>query len=178
MTKANYLDAAKKKAVREFLFSQFTFNKIVGLPGPNFDECISFYQSKGFEDIEVWENTPEVLMQQFMKAKKAVKLRFGNILEAEPDKANTLYDLDYCCTILHMKDHLLKFTNNFIMTFSLRAGRELTIKKFFEDRKEQIIKVVDKISPIAHTIFTTQAGKYIFTPYSDTSAMCCIAKIK
>ena len=177
MTKANYTDAAKKKAVREFLFSQFKLSKIVGLPGPNYNECIKFYESKGFKDIEVWENTPDVLMHQLMAANKPVRMRFGNILNAEPNRIDTLYDLDYCCTVKYMKEHIQKFQSNFIMTFSLRAGVELTINKFFKDRKERILNVVEKTSPVVHKIFFTEGGKYIYTPYRDTSAMCCIAKI-
>jgi hypothetical protein len=64
------------------------------------------------------------------------------------------------------------------MTFSLRAGVEFTIKEFFKTRKEKIVNSIVKNNPINHTIFTTNVGKYIFTPYFDTSAMCCIAKIK
>ena len=179
MTKANYTDAAKKKAVREFLFSQFKLSKIVGLPGPNYNECIKFYESKGFKDIEVWENTPEVLMHQFMAANKPVRMRFGDILNAEPNRIDTLYDLDYCATVYTLTKHISKFKDNFIMTLSTRAGIEFTINEFFKARKEKIVSSINKYSPINHKIFTTNTnGKYIFTPYFDTSAMCCIAKIK
>lgn len=179
MTKYTYLNASKKHAVREFLFSQFRLKNIIGLPGPNFNECISFYESKGFKDIEVWENTPDVAMHQLMNAKKSVRMRFGDVLAAEPNRIDTLYDLDYCCTVRYMKEHIQKFQSNFIMTFSTRIGVEETIKTFFKARKEAIVSSIDKISPVKHTIFTTNIGsKYIYTPYFDTSAMCCIAKIK
>ena len=42
MTKVTYTDAAKKHAVREFLFSYFKFNAIVGLAGPNINEYIQW----------------------------------------------------------------------------------------------------------------------------------------
>jgi hypothetical protein len=179
MTKETYLDAANKHAVREFLFSYFKFNNIVGLAGPNINEYIKWCKSKGYKDIEIWENTPTVAMHQLMKIKHPVRMRFGNILDAEPNRVKTLYDLDYCATVYTLEKHITKFKDNFIMTLSTRAGIEFTINEFFKARKEKIISSINKFSPINHTIFTTNNnGKYIFTPYRDTSAMCCIAKIK
>lgn len=178
MTKVTYTDAAKKHAVREFLFSYFKYNAIVGLAGPNINEYIQWCKSKGYEDIEVWENTPDVLMNQLLTLQHPIKMKFGNILDAEDAKPNTVYDLDYCSTVYTLEDHITKFKNNFIMTFSLRAGIQFTIKEFFKTRKEKIVNSIVKNNPINHTIFTTNVGKYIFTPYFDTSAMCCIAKIK
>lgn len=178
MTKVTYTDATNKHAVREFLFSYFKYNAIVGLAGPNINEYISWCKSKGYKDIEIWENTPDVLMNQLMTLKHPVSMKFGNILTAEADKPKTVYDLDYCSTVYTLEQHIAKFKDNFIMTFSLRAGVEFTIKEFFKTRKEKIVNSIVKNNPINHTIFTTNVGKYIFTPYFDTSAMCCIAKIK
>jgi len=179
MTKETYLNADNKYAVREFLFSHFKLNTIVGLAGPNINEYIKWCKSKGYNDIEIWENTPTVAMHQLMKIKHPVRMRFGDILNAEPDRIKTLYDLDYCVTVYTLTDHIAKFKHNFIMTLSTRAGLEFTIKEFFKARKEKIISSVNKFAPINHTIFTTNNNsKYIFTPYRDTSAMCCIAKIK
>ncbi len=177
MTKPTYLDAVNKKQVREFLFSHFPFNSIIGLAGPDINHYINWCEAKGFEEIEIWEISPDVMINQIMNIKHPVNMKFGNILNAEVKK-NVLYDLDYCVTVKYMRDHIQKFVDNFIMTFSLRAGLDYTINKFFKDRKETIIKTVDKSSPVIHKIFTTDKGKYIYTPYFDTSAMCCIAKIK
>jgi hypothetical protein len=178
MTKATYLDAANKHAVREFLFSFFKCSAIIGLAGPNINEYIKWCKSKGYKDIEIWENTPNVLMHQMMQTKHPVRMRFGNILQAEPNRVKTLYDLDYCATVYTLDEHIAKFKDNFIMTFSLRAGVEFTIKEFFKARKEKIVSYIEKQHPIKHTLFTTKnKNKYIYTPYCDTSAMCCIAKI-
>jgi len=178
MTKESYINATNKQAVREFLFSYFKYTSIIGLAGPNINEYVKWCISKGYKDIEIWENTPNVLMHQMMQSKHPVRMRFGNILEAEPDRVKTLYDLDYCATVYTLDKHISKFKDNFIMTFSLRAGAEFTIKEFFKARKERIISYVEKQNPIKHTLFTTSKnGKYIYTPYRDTSSMCCIAKI-
>lgn len=179
MTKETYITAAQKHAVREFLFSYFKFTAVIGLAGPDINHYIKWCKSKGYTDIEIWERTPDVAMHQIMNIKHPVRMRFGDILDAEPNRVKTLYDLDYCATVYTLTNHIAKFKHNFIMTLSTRAGIEFTIKEFFKARKEIIISSFNKFTPINHTIFTTNNNsKYIFAPYCDTSAMCCIAKIK
>jgi len=179
MTKETYLNAANKHAVREFLFSYFKFNNIVGLAGPNINEYIKWCKSKGYKDIEIWENTPEVAIHQLMSIKYPVRMKFGNILEAEPNRIKTLYDLDYCVTARYMKEHIIKFKDNFIMTFSRRIKDAETISTFFEARKEKVIKSIELHKPFHHTHYHTDNGsRYIFVNYHDTSNMCCVAKIK
>ena len=177
MTKENYLNAANKHAVREFLFSYFKLKNIIGQAGPNVNEYISWCKSKGYKDIEIWENTPNVMLHQLAQLKQPVRMRFGDILQSDPDRIHTLYDLDYCCTVRYMKEHIAKFNDNFIMTFARRITDKETISTFFEARKEDIISSIDMISPIRHTIFKTNKSTYIYAPYRDTSNMCCIAKI-
>lgn len=178
-TKATYLDATNKHAVREFLFSFFKYNNIIGLAGPNVNEYINWCKSKGYNNIEIWENTPDVAMHQLMNIKHPVRMRFGNILEAEPDRINTLYDLDYCVTARYMKEHISKFKDNFIMTFSRRIKDAETVKTFFKSRKEKVITSIEMYNPFHHTFYETNNGsRYIFVNYRDTSNMCCVAKIK
>ncbi|MEI6186960.1 MAG: hypothetical protein WCP46_00465 [Alphaproteobacteria bacterium] len=169
-----------KHKVRDFLFSKMPkYTNIVGLGGPDIQECLDNYKIKGYKNIEVWERDSKTLLLQLSKIKgHGIKLMFGDILKATPDLPNTIYDLDYCCTIKFMTEHLIKFKNNFMMTFSLRAGTSFTLGKFFKDRDESIIEIKDVNEPVLHTIFKTAKGTYIYTPYFDTSAMCCIAKIK
>ena len=78
-----------------------------------------------------------------------------------------------------MKDHLSKFNDNFIMTFSRRIKDVETIKTFFKARKERVIASITKSIPFNHTLYKTDNGsRYIFVNYHDTSNMCCVAKIK
>ena len=63
------------------------------------------------------------------------------------------------------------------MTFSRRLIGNKTIDRFFEIRNEIIEFKRRFISPVEHTKYTTDKGKYIYAPYFDSSAMCCIAKI-
>jgi hypothetical protein len=178
MTKHTYTDAKQKKAVREFLFSYFQFNTIVGLAGPDINDYVSWCKSKGYSEFEIWENEPDVLMRQLTKVKHPVNYKFGNILEASP-KENALFDLDYCVSVRYMKEHLKKFKNNFIMTFSTRIGVKETVSKFFKFRGEQIKNQHEFDGPgLQNIVFNTNLGKYLFITYFDTSAMCCFAKIK
>lgn len=177
MTKNTYIYAKNKKAVRDFLFSFFNFNTLVGLPGPDINHYISYCKSKGYSDFELWEMEPAVAMKQLSEVKHPVRFKFGNIIGADVAE-NVLFDLDYCVSVRYMKEHLKKFTDNFIMTFSTRIGVQETIDKFFKFRGESILKEKDIDGPgLRNKLFTTNAGKYIFITYRDTSAMCCFAKI-
>jgi hypothetical protein len=106
-------------------------------------------------------------------------LIYGDILTADADRDNTLYDLDFCRSVNHLTPHIRKFQNNFMMTFSIRikGGSDATTKIFFGSRDELIVSRREFTSPIVHTEFITTKGKYLFTQYYDTSPMCTIAKI-
>jgi len=177
MTKYTYINASNKHAVREFLFSYFRFNSVVGLAGPDINDYLKWCESRGYNNIEVWENEPSVMLKQLSEVKTPVRYRFGNILDASLSD-NVLFDLDYCVSIRYMREHLQKFKDNFIMTFSTRIGVQETIDKFFEFRGETIINQIDTPGPgLRNKLFQTNLGKYLFITYFDTSAMCCFAKI-
>jgi hypothetical protein len=179
MTKSSYKQANKKKLVREFLFSNFLNRKIVGLAGPNINEYINWCKSKGYKEIEIWENDLRIFIPQLaiLNVDEPVDMKFGDILYSEENE-NVLYDLDFCTTIKTLKEHVKNFKDNFVMTFAIRAvGYEKTIKEFFSIRKEKILKSLEKTSPIKHLIINTPQGKYIAVSYFDTTPMCCIAKI-
>ena len=172
MNKRTYLNADNKHAVREFLFSYFQFNNILGLAGPDINDYIKWCKKKGYTDFEVWEMEPAVAMKQLSEVKYPVSYKFGNILNATPSK-DTLLDLDYCVSVRYMKEHIKKFTNNFIMTFSTRIGVKETINKFFKFRGEKITSQYEFDGPgLQNIVFNTKLGKYLFITYCDTSAMC------
>jgi len=182
LKKETYEHASNKKQVREFLFSLFAkhhFRKIVGLPGPDIMSYISFCKSKGYDFFELYEMDMDTLMKQMTEIKSPnTTLSYGNILNADGDRKDVVYDLDYCVTVRHMAEHIKKFTHNFIMTFSRRIGNEETINEFFQATKEKVVSIVKNFAPIEYEIYKTDKGNnYIYVKYSDTSAMCCIAKI-
>jgi hypothetical protein len=180
--KKSYEDAFNKKRCREFLFSLFAdkhLDGLIGLAGPDINQYISWCKQKGYNDLELWENTPDVLFNQMKDINSSVVLKYGDILNTNI-KPNVLYDLDYCVTIKYMSKHLKRFKDNFIMTFSLRFGENETINTFFKDRREKIMSVTHKYAPyvpVEHTVYTTTSGDYIYLKYFDTSTMCCFAKI-
>lgn len=179
--KMSYRDAAQKKQVREFLFSCFDdlhLKKIVGLAGPDINDYLKFCKSKGYKEFEIWENHGPTLIKQLKELRSSrIQLKYGDILSTSEDGHDVLFDLDYCVTVRHMKDHIKKFKNRFIMTFARRIKDDETINSFFSTRQETILSKVHKKTPLFHTIYKTTGGKYIFINYRDTSNMCCIAKI-
>jgi len=178
MTKYTYINAGNKHAVREFLFSYFRFNSVVGLAGPDINDYVKWCKSKGYNDIEIWENEPSVMLKQLSEVKMPIRYRFGNIIDASFCK-NVLFDLDYCVSVRYMKEHLQKFKDNFIMTFSTRIGVQETVDSFFKFRGEKVISWNNIKGPgLRNIVFNTDLGKYLFITYHDTSAMCCFAKIK
>lgn len=176
----NYSERTQKAAVREFLFSFFLnaqLNKIIGLAGPNIKDYLNFLRSKGFNEFEIYEMDALTAIHQLTNLNGRITLKLGDILQANPDEPNVLYDLDYCVTVRYMKEHIAKFKNNFIMTFARRVPLAETIGTFFTVRDEKVIKTYVYDSPVNHTVYETNKGKYIYAPYKDTSPMCCFAKI-
>lgn len=181
--KLSYRDASNKKIVRDFLFSLFIdqqLNKIVGLAGPDVEDYINFCKSKGYTEFEIYENHVPTIFDQikFLRTKGKISLTYGNILNADSDRVNVLYDLDYCVTVRYMQSHLKKFNKNFIMTFARRISDEETFSSFFKARREKLKSVLTLFTPLKHSILTTENGNtYYYVEYRDTSNMCCFAKI-
>ena len=181
MTKPTYVKAVKKKTAREFVFSHFNVDSIIGLAGPDINEYAEWCNEKGFKNIEVWENNTGVMLSQLSKLSTNIPIvyKFGDIIQSE-SKPNSLYDLDYCGTASSVYDHLAKFKNEkFIMTFSVRKiGVDNTVNLFFKTRKEKIISNVSYLEPIEHNIIKTVFGQYLVVKYFDTMAMITISKFK
>lgn len=171
----------RKKEVRDFLFSLFAdmeLQKIVGLAGPDIQDYLSYCKLKGFSEFEIYEKNGLVAMHQLIHLKDGnIQLKLKDVIEAEANEPNTLYDLDFCATVRYLQHHIAKFKERFIMTFCLRVSKEETINTFFSVRQETILEFEEFVSPMRHTLYKTNEGKYIYVPYKDTITMCCIAKI-
>jgi hypothetical protein len=180
--KHTYKDASNKKAVREFLFSLFTqqqLNKIVGLAGPDVQDYINFCKSKGYDEMEIFENHIPTAIEQvkYLRTKGKITLTFGDILSADGNRDDVLFDLDYCVTAKFMRSHMKKFNKNFIMTFARRISDDLTFDSFFKAKGETLKTILTLFNPIKHSILTTEEGNtYYYVEYRDTSNMCCFAK--
>jgi hypothetical protein len=179
MLKYTYANATQKQRVRDFLISQFKFESVVGLAGPDINQYIDRMVSEGCKEFDIYENDVRTFMSQVHNLQKPVHMIYGDILEADADRDNTLYDLDFCRTVSYLTPHIKKFNKNFMMTFSMRmrGGTDTTIRTFFECRDEVVFFKRTFESPIKHTEYITNKGKYLFTTYRDTSPMCCFAKV-
>lgn len=177
--KLTYTDSNEKIAVREFLFQQLLFKHVIGLPGPDINEYWMKWVNRGCKSVEMYENDTLTAVTQLRKIQpfKNIKYNIGDIINAPANKKDTLYDLDFCCTAKSAIEHIKKFRENFIMTFSTRLGVNNTIKTFFSAREEKILSRWNNKTPIDHLVILTNKGKYIMATYCDTSAMCSIAKI-
>lgn len=174
------VERKRKKEVRDFLFSFFSdmdLTKIVGLAGPNIEDYILFCKSRGFTEFEIYENDSMTAIHQLTQSKEKVTIKMKDIINANPDEPHTLYDLDYCATVRKLKEHIARFKSRFIMTFALRVPLEETLNTFFGTRNETIVQIERKESPIKHTEYITDKGRYIYASYRDTIPMCCFAKI-
>ena len=180
-TISNKPDRNRKKEVRDFLFSFFTdmqLNKIIGLAGPKIEDYIEFCKSKGFNEFEIYEKDGLTAIHQLTSLNDKVALKLTDILNANPDEPNTLYDLDYCVTGRYMQPHMAKFQHRFIMTFSIRGvSVKETMERFFKARNESLLKTAYPPYPFPCTEYYTNKGKYLQISYRDTAPMMCLAKI-
>lgn len=171
----------RKKEVRDFLFSFFTdmhLRKIVGLAGPHIQDYIEYCKSKGYTQFEIYEKDPITALHQLGSLKDSgIQIKLKDVIDANSEEPETLYDLDYCGTIRYLKDHVAKFKDKFIMTFCSRVSKVETITTFFSVREETVLEEQEILNPIKHTQYFTDKGIYIYLPYRDVAPMCCIAKI-
>lgn len=182
MTKPTYLDSKKKHLVRSIMLRRVKkFNRVVGLAGPDINQYLDTFKNMGVEEFEVYEKDKQVFINQLRTIRgHRIQLKYMDILKADADAPKTLFDLDFCATIKHLKEHVVKFKDNFIMTFSLRGFSEKdTLKSFFSWRGEQICETerVKCDSLWYNLIHTKQGGSYLQINYFDTSPMFCISKL-
>jgi hypothetical protein len=177
--KVTYKSSMNKKKVRDFLISYFSFKKVIGLAGPDINIYINHLKHKGYRNFEIFEKDSSILLKQLItiNSGKNISLIYNDILAADNNREDTLYDLDFCCMLSTVSEHIKKFRNNFIITVSARMGIKATVDMFFKLRNEIVLSEEEIESSIKYTRFTTEQGEYLFTQYYDTSAMCCFAKI-
>lgn len=181
--KNTYLNLENKIATRDFLFNLPVFKKVtnvVGLAGPDINEYIGKMRGYGFKNITIYENDISTFLRQIQIVEDHnFKHVFGDIVHAVPNLPDTLYDLDFCVTPRNTMEHIAKFTENFIMTFSRRINDNESLNRFFKAKGEKLIFEEPKKSPIPHVILHTNTGaEYIKVNYRSTSNMYCITKIK
>lgn len=161
--KTDYTLSKNKRAVQEAIFNLYKkhkFNRVVGLAGPNITEYLQMMKDKGFRHAEIYENNISQLAIQMGHYKPVISSQvvFGDIILANANQENTLYDLDFCCSINTASEHIQKFSSDdaVVTTLSIRpVGFIHTILKYAQliDRKS---------SPIIEFLggVTSHLGKY------------------
>jgi hypothetical protein len=151
----NYVIAKEKKIRQYVIFKQKRKNNnIICLGGPNIENYVKELRSFGFNQIISYERDIKVFVKQISELKsKNVCLKQGDI-RSNLTISNYFYDLDFCSTILCVKEFLPQIhkIEEFSITFSLRrCSLKDTIKIFFKG--------------------ITDPTRYSYTTYKDTAAM-------
>lgn len=142
-TKNDYSESNKKKIVQKIVYKQAVakqkITKLIGLAGPNISDYLSFIKSMGITIAHIYEKNPKQLLLQLMDYRSIIdaRMQFNDILEATPNQEDTLYDLDFDCSIIVVRDHIKKFIKNSIVTVAIRPiGLRKTISIYCELRGE------------------------------------------
>lgn len=169
--KKSYIDSNNKHFVRNLIIPRGV--NVIGLAGPDAKEYIDFFKKKGYNNISIWENDKETIVKQIPQIiGKGVTYNIGDIINA-PVHSNTLYDLDFCCTMDSIEPHLKKFEDNFILTVSeMWKSKWDSINTFLEMRGERMMKRLE-LSENEHLIMSNKR-KYMIYRYFDTSPMVVI----
>jgi len=139
MKKTDYSDAPNKRIVQRLVYQKAIenskLNKLVGLAGPNINNYLRFIQSMGFKMANIYEINPKQLLLQMLDYKSSfdikTRVQLDDVYIAEENKQDTLYDLDFDCSILLVKRHIKKFIQNAIVTLAIRpVGLKKTLSIF------------------------------------------------
>lgn len=170
MRKLDYSDSINKKIVQKIVFNDIKnkkINQLVGLAGPNITDYLSFVKSFGIRTAEIYEKDYVNMLYQMRDFSPPIQttVTYQDIYYAGVQQ-NTVYDLDFCCTIINAENHIKKFKDNAIITLSLRyVGLMETLKRF--------CKLVSRLkADIQLEVEVTQAYKLHKIIFSDKSYNC------
>jgi len=172
--KQSYKDANYKHFTRDLIIPRG--RNVVGLAGPDTKEYIDFFRNRGYTNISIWENDSNTIIKQIPQImNKGIIYNIGDIINA-PIHSDTLYDLDFCCSMKSIEPHLKKFEDNFILTVSEMWNKKWdSINTFLEIRGEHIVNHRE-LSDKEHLVLSNRR-KYMIYRYFDTSPMVVIKSI-
>jgi hypothetical protein len=183
MVKTTYESSFHKKVVQNIVFKDFKmrkFKKLIGLAGPNISSYLLFIKKMGIKQAHIYENNNEQIINQVLDFKPIIPTTviFEDILNA-PVKDDTIYDLDFCCSILNAREQIKKFKNNAIITLSIRPfGLKKTINEFCKliSKNKTVINYNTKItnSYKMHLIILSNKKIYECYQYRDSTSMLTI----
>lgn len=184
--KTSYLHSINKRIVQKEIFSNLKkrkLYKVIGLGGPNITDYLSLLHDFKVVQAEIYEYDISKIALQLQNYKPIIESEviYGDVLYAEPNKSNTFYDLDFCCSIKNAAKHIKKFTNNVCYTLSIRpVGLEKTIKQFsklVDSTKNPVFTLIKSNSEYKFYSLKTDTKKYDCYVYRDTTPMLTIYSI-
>lgn len=184
--KSDYTLAKNKKAVQNDIFKRAqkkNFTKVVGLGGPNITQYLQFLKSYGIKEADIYENNKFHILLQISNFQPVItsKVHFKDITDALEKQKDTLYDMDFCCSIHAVSDSIKKFKDNSIFTFSLRpVGIKSTIDEFFKSLHAKAKPKITYDYKVKKQFKIHKAewngNKYFCYVYRDTTPMLTITK--
>lgn len=188
--KTDYTQCTKKRIVQKLVYEKVLedrkINKLVGLAGPNINNYLKFITIMGFKMANIYEINPMQMLLQVLDYKSSMnikaRIQLKDVYYAEENKEDTLYDLDFDCSILSVKRHIQKFIDNSIITLSLRpVGLEKTISIFIKliGKEKPTLEwnhVINKDYKVHKISYLTKT--YYCYQYKDKSNMVTIMQIK
>jgi hypothetical protein len=184
--KSDYTLSKNKKAVQNDIFERVqkkSFTKVIGLGGPNITQYLCFLKDHGIKHADIYENNRYHILLQISKFKPMIssKVYFQNIINAQEKQKDTLYDMDFCCSVATVKDSIKKFKDNSIFTFSIRpVGIESTIQMFFKSLRQNAKPIITYNHEVnkqfkVHKV-DWNGNKYFCYIYKDTVPMMTITQ--
>lgn len=178
--KKTYKASPWKRLVQSRFLTDRMKDNVVTMGGPSIGECCSTMQKYGAKHFESWETDLTTYLSQ-IKQKDHLRLsntiHNGDIIHALI-KPNTMYDLDFCSSILY-KDHYIEKFDEGIFTFSVRPySQDFLIETFLgirDDRIGRIIKLEDDVVETFSII--GKRAKYRGYYYFDSWPMFTIYKL-
>lgn len=139
--KISYKNSVMKREVQSYIYDRVQNPNIKGLGGPNAKDYERILKEKGFRNITLYENNKDVF-EALLKDPPYCKLEYDDILNHL--KTKSFYDLDFCCSVLSVRDYLPEIAKipQYSMTLSLRPigiQRTLDIVKEYEKRFTYVI---------------------------------------
>lgn len=125
IVKPTYKKSENKRKVQQLIYSNISnrYNNLIALGGPDLPVYLKLVKKTGIKEALIYEFQVDQLIAQVSKKNQVMPtvVKYGDIIEADNSLSKTLYDLDFCCSIMSVIHHVSKFKScPTIYTFALR----------------------------------------------------------
>jgi len=184
--KRTYIHSAKKREIRNLIFSIIGKMDAIGMPGPDIIDYLTFFGDH--PSLKLYEYDPMVVAEHIpiLQERGITKDYYPADIYHAPFNKDFLYDLDFCFHIDSLEKYVRKFDGAYeVFTFNLRTGvkgggREYTINKFLTIRNEFVNTIEEHRR---FQVMRTNKSNYIVRSYSGADGgrgtpMLIIANVK